>query len=157
MKKILLVSAILSTLVGCSSDDPVPTGDDITHSLLNGTWLSTDCEDMGGYGVRLQFTFNNGAGEETLLEYGNLGCTCDFTTDPASKFTYTFGDDVTTNGDVADITAAQQINLTFDASGREEYNIFAIKDLISLYIGGSGITTPEARPTQLVDTAYTVQ
>jgi len=158
MKKILLVSAILASLAGCSSDDPEPTAAEITLALLNGTWLSTDCEDLGtGAGGSIQYTFNNGTGEETLLRFANLNCTGTGVADPASNFAYTVGDDVTTNGSVDGITAAHQINMVFDFNAREEYNIFAIKDLASLYLGGNGAATPGARPSQLVDIAYTFQ
>ena len=157
MKKILLVSAILSTLAGCSSDDPVPTSEDITHALLNGTWLQNidKCEAAGAISYLTQLTFNNGTGEETLLEYANETCTGTGNPLSSQDITYTFGDDVTVDGSVDGITAAHQINITYPS--RVEYNIFAIKDLITLHTGAQSMTTPETRPTQLSDITYTVQ
>ena len=155
MKKILLVSAILAALVGCSSDSVEPTADELTHLLLNGTWLS-DCLENASTSFKKQYTFNDGVGEEVISTYANATCIGTATAGMVT-FTYTFGDDVTLDGSVASITAAQQINLTFDGSGEEQFNIFAIKDLITFYLGAEDGATPETRPTQLIDIPHAIQ
>ena len=151
VKKLLVLGLITVGLASCSSNDPAaPTDEELTHLLLNGTWQGA-CLEAGALSFKVEHIYNNGTGSTSLNEYANGTCIGTPVSTP-KDFTYTFGADVTVDGTVAGITEAQEINLVFsDAAFSDEYNIFAIKDLISLYTGVVTGTTPETRPAQLFE------
>lgn len=82
------------------------------------------------------------------------------------NFSYVFGNDITVDGSVAGITTAIQVNNTdttpgSSTLGQTSYDIFAVKDLITLYVGdtlgANDGTTEVLRPIQLADIPFTRQ
>ena len=165
MKKFIVISAIIIGLVGCSSssdDATVPPSIDgsVTHSLLNGAWLS-NCVVEAPISFRVLALLNDGIGSSTGTVFSDTGCTTIPKVEDPQTFTYTLGANVTVDGSVAGITTATQVDLidtTFNAipPNEESFDIFAIKDLTTLYIGDdTGVndgTTAALRPTTLSST-----
>ena len=166
MKKIIALSAIVIGLAGCSSDDPAANlSSTLTNALLNGTWAS-GCVDDTPDSLQITAMFNNGTGSVSITKF--VG---DTTCDPANlatveneTFTYTIGTDVTVDGSVAGITTATQVDFTDTTAGSPDigtidYDIFAIKDLITLYIGdtdgANDGSTAALRPIVLMDLPFT--
>lgn len=170
MKKFIALSAIVIGVAGCSSSDD-PTADlnsTLTNALLNGTWISsciTTNLDPGLGSAKVNATLSNGSGSVTYTGYSDNGCQTVTTTVPET-FTYTLGIDVTVDGSVAGITTATQVNFIDTTpgaipAGEESFDIYAIKDLITLYVGDdTGVndgSTTALRPTQLWDIPFTKQ
>ena len=167
MKKIIAISTIVIGLAGCSSsDDPAANlNSTLTHALLDGTWLS-DCFVEAPDSFKVSATFNNGSGSVSFTNYfGDTTCTTVSNIEDET-FTYTIGSDVTVDGSVEGITTATQIDFTDTTPGaipadEESFDIFAIKDLITLYVGDStGVndgSTAALRPTQLQNIPFTQQ
>ena len=162
MKKIIALSAIIIGLAGCSSDDPTANLEStLTHLLLNGTWIS-NCVTETPDSFKVVATLNDGIGSTEITEFSNnLDCSNNAETQPTETFTYIIGVDVTVDGSVAGITTATEIDTTDTTVGSPDfgdidYDIFAIKDLNTLYIGDdTGVndgTTAALRPTTLSST-----
>ena len=164
MKKFIALSAIVIGLAGCSSssDDATVTGIDgsVTHLLLNGAWLS-NCVVEAPNSFRVLALLNDGIGSSTGTVFSDTGCTTIPRLEDPQTFTYTLGANVTVDGSVAGITTATQVDLidtTFNANppGEETFDIFAIKDLVTLYVGDdtgdNNGTTSALRPTTLSST-----
>lgn len=171
MIKIIVISAIVIGLAGCSSSDDVtvPSIDgSITGLLLNGTWAS-GCIIDGTDSFTVIATFNNGNGTLEVTGYiGDTTCAiANLTFVEKETFSYILGSDVTVDGTVAGITTATQIDVTDTTDpnspdfGTIDYDIFAITNLITLYAGNTdGVndgSTAALRPTQLDDTPFTKQ
>ena len=168
MNKKLAVIAIITGLAGCSSDDPTANLEStLTHILLNGTWASA-CRAEAPNSVQVNATLKDGNGSLIVTTFtGTTTCAPSLlTTVEPETFTYTIGSDVTVDGSVAGITTATQVdsvNATVGSPdiGSIEYDIFAITNLITLYIGDdSGVndgSTAALRPTKLLDLPFTKQ
>ena len=170
MKKIIALSAIVIGLAGCSSSDDVTVPGlegSLTDLLLNGTWIS-DCINDDPDSQQVSATFNSGSGSVAFTTFvGDVTCApASLSTVENETFDYTFGSDVTVNGSVAGITTATQIDFTDTTQGSLDigtitYDIFAIKDLLTLYIGDdSGVndgSTAALRPTELINLPFTKQ
>lgn len=167
MNKIMALCAILIGLAGCSSSDD-PAADlsaTLTNALLNGTWAS-DCFVDASDSFTVIATFNDGNGTTEITNYiGDTTCT-NISFIENETFSYIFGNDVTVDGSVAGITTATQIDVTDTTIGSPtlgeiDYDIFAITNLITLYIGNTnGVndgSTAALRPTQLDNTPFTKQ
>jgi len=160
MKKIIALSAIVIGLAGCSSSDDIlaKIGGDLTHLLLNGTWES-NCVAEAPDSYSVTATLNDGIGSAQTTEFSdNLDCSNNAETQPAETFTYEFGGDVELDGSVAGLTAATKVDSTDTTSGEIDYDIFALKDLATLYVGDStgtnDGTTDALRPTTLLSTTW---
>jgi hypothetical protein len=166
MKKILALSLALTALTGCSTSDSTDEIlSTITHALLNGTWKS-ECVIDGSTSYIATGTFNDGKATFKATTYSDTTCTTMSADEPAQTSTYTIGKDVTVDGSVAGITTATELDLidtTPGASpaGEKSYNIFAIKDLITLYAGddtgANDGTTVAKRPTKLWNVKFSKQ
>jgi len=156
MKKIVILSVIVAGLVGCSSsNDAVPTEEEIALALLNGVWTRA-CEVSGTNSLTSQYTFNNGAGNVLITEYPNLTCADGATTILLDEdYTYSLGDEVTLDGSVEDITSGNKINFVYAVSP-PSFGIYAIKDLINLYLENTS-STDANRPTQISDQPFALQ
>jgi hypothetical protein len=153
------LSAILTGLVGCSSSSDSTTSPAVTHALLNGTWVS-NCGIIDPVSSNnIVLVFNNGVGTGTYTTYDDDLCSPNSITmvEPLT-FTYTLGSNVTVDGSVAGITTATQFDMTDTTQGsatfgETTYDIAAIKDSTTFYIGDDSGTndgsTPALRPTQL--------
>ena len=166
MKKIIAISTIVIGLSGCSSDDPAAViSSTLNNTLLNGTWVS-GCVVEAQDSFMATGTFNNGTGSSLVTFYiGDTTCT-NVSMVENETFTYTIGADVTVDGSVAGITTATQIdfkNTTVGSAdfGELDYDIYAITNLITLYIGdtdgANDGSTPALRPVQLLDAPFTKQ
>jgi len=154
MKKIIALSAIVIGLAGCSSSDDIVAeiGGELSHLLLNGTWVS-NCVAEAPDSFKVVATLNDGIGSTQTTEFpDNLDCTINGAEKSAETFTYVFGTDVTLDGSVAGLTAATKVDST-DTLGNIDYDIFALDALITLYVGDTdGIndgSTDALRPTTL--------
>ena len=165
MKYIVALSAILTGLVGCSSSSDSTTDTNtttaVTHALLNGTWVST-CGIIDFVSSNnIVLVFNDGVGGGTYTTYAGTVCSpLSIIMVEPSTFTYILGSNVTVDGSIAGITTATQIDITETTQGsatlgETTYDIAAIKDSTTLYIGDDSVTndgsTPALRPTQLQD------
>lgn len=163
MKKNIAIIAMIIGLAGCSSsDDATVPGIDgsVTNSLLNGTWLS-NCVVEAPNSFRVSAQLNNGVGSTVVTVFSDTGCTAVAMIEPQETFTSTLGANVTVDGSVAGITTATQVD-NIDTTpgavpaGEESFDILAIKDLITLYIGDdtgtNDGTTAALRPTTLSST-----
>ena len=165
MKKIIAISAIVIGLAGCSSssdDATVPPSIDgsVTHLLLNGAWLS-NCVVEAPISFRVSALLNDGIGSTIVTVFSDTGCTITPEVEPPETFTYTLGANVTVDGSVAGITTATQVDFIGTTpgaipAGEESFDILAIKDLNTLYVGDdTGVndgTTAALRPTTLSST-----
>jgi len=160
----LLLIGILLAAAGCSSDDPeaVATAT-LSNALLNGSW-STACLQTNPPLIAT-VTFNNGEGSGEFSYFSDGAC-ADVAMIETSTFTYSIGADVTVDGSVEGIRTATRIDITETTEGSPykgniEYDIYAIKDLIELYVGDSeGLydgTSASLRPTQLDSTVFIKQ
>ena len=167
MKKIIALSAILIGLVGCSSsDDPVANlPATVTDALLNGTWESSCIVDDPD-SFTAEVTIFNGDITTLITTYSDsLDCTpVGAVTPDILTSSYTLGSDVTVDGSVAGITTATQIDITDTtpgSPGETDYDIIAIKDLLTFYTGFIDAVytgkTPATRPIQLDNTPFTKQ
>jgi len=156
MKKILILSTILAVLTGCSSDDDAAAASALTHALLDGTWVS-GCNVEAPFSFKVTVTLNNGSGSATTTDYSDDTCTA-INMVENETFNYVIGKDVTVDGSVAGITTATQVNFTDTTpgavpAGEKTFDIFAIANLITLYIGdtdgANDGSTAALRPTQL--------
>ena len=163
MKKFIALSAIVIGLAGCSSssdDVTVPSIDgSVTALVLNGTWLS-NCVVEAPNSFMVLANLNNGLGSSVGTTFSDTACTMVSMVEQ-DTFTYTLGADVTVDGSVAGITTATEVDTTDTTVGSPDfgdidYDIFAIKDLNTLYIGDdTGVndgTTAALRPTTLSST-----
>ena len=163
MKKFIALSAIIIGLAGCSSssdDVTVPSIDgSVTDLLLNGNWLS-NCVVEVPNSFMVAATLKNGVGSSVGTTFSDTACTMVSMVEQ-DTFTYTLGADVTVDGSVAGITTATEVDTTDTTVGSPdigtiEYDIFAIKDLVTLYVGDTdGIndgSTAALRPTTLSST-----
>ena len=105
--------------------------------------------------VRLDITFNDGKVSAVGTTYSDAACAMVSTVENSTA-DYTIDGDVTIDGSVAGITSGTKIDTTDTTPGslgEKEFDIFAISNLTTLYIGNSdGLndgTTADKRPTQL--------
>ena len=174
MKYIIALITIFAGLSGCSEEPSEEIARIVTSTLLNATWTSecvVDINDTDSYIPTLVFTtdsgvlYNSGTGTSSNSYYlEDLTCTVNEANPipvirDSNTFSYTLVNNVIVDGSVAEITEATEINTTTNTSGGlipfgvAEFDIFAIKDKVTLYFGNkvdldSG-TTIELRPTQL--------
>ena len=129
------------------------------HELLNGTW-ATVCGIIDPVSSNnIVYVFNDGVGSGTHTTYNdNLCSPLNIISVEPATFTYIFGSNVTVDGSVSGITTATQIDITETTQGSATlgeitYDIGAIKDLTTLYLGDDSGTndgsTAALRPTQL--------
>ena len=183
MKYTIALITIFANLTGCSEEPPEEFDRIVLSAFLNVTWTSECVVDINGtdsYIPTLAFTsdggvlYNSGTGTSSNSYYVE-DTTCTVTDAfpvpeirDSNTFSYTLGKNVIVDGSVAEITDATEIDTTTNTSGGlipfgvAEFDIFAIKDKVTLYFGNkadldSG-TTIELRPTQLSDSfIYTRQ
>ena len=167
MKNVLLACALGSAFVLTGCDTAEELKSTVTNALLNGTWQS-DCAIEGADSYIAVGTFNNGKVDFESTQYvGSNTCDTNLTSSiENSSATYTIGKDVTVDGSVAGITTAVEVDMVdttpgLSPAGEKSYNIFAIKDLNTLYVGddtgSNNGTTAALRPTQLRDLKFTKQ
>ena len=169
MKKIIILSAILAGLVGCSSSDDAPTtvSGTVTTAELVGTWLracEADASLTGSFDLSLILTDTDGI--VNINMYDDANCTSQFGMD-TETFTYILGADFALDGTVAGITTGTELNDTNTTPGDPDigeitYNSIALVGT-SLYIGddeadpAKDSSTPAARPTTLDDVPFVKQ
>lgn len=141
----------------------------VTHTTLNGTWLS-DCEVdpvfLPGISINASALFNNGTITLTITSFDNTTCTGNTATQETFTATYILGSDITVDGSVAGISSATKIDyidttLNSPDIGEQTFDIIAITGN-KLYEGDDdGVndgTTDALRPTQLLgDIVFTRQ
>ena len=174
MKYIIALITIVAGLSGCSEEPPEEFDRIVLSTFLSVIWTSEcviDVNDTDSYIPTLAFKtdggvlFNSGTGTSSNSYYlEDTTCTVNEANPipvirDSNTFSYTLGNNVIVDGSVVEITEATEIDTTTNTSGGlipfgvAEFDIFAIKDKVTLYFGNkadldSGITI-ESRPTQL--------
>lgn len=159
MKKIIILSAILAGLVGCSSSDtstPASVSGTVTAAQLVGTWLRACEADPAGGSFDLMLTLTAADGIVNINMYDDANCQTQFGMD-IETFAYTLGADFTLDGTVAGITTGTELDSTDTTPGSLGVTTYDSIALVgtSLYIGDDeadplkDASTPTARPTKL--------
>ena len=174
MKYIIALITIFAGLTGCSEEPPEEFNRIVLSTFLSVTWTSECVVDgADSYIPTLVFTtdggalYNSGTGTSSNSYYlEDLTCTVNATFPVAeirdsNTFSYTLGNNIIVDSSVAEITKTAEINTTTNTSGGllafgvADYDIFAIKDKVTLYFGNkedpNNGTTIELRPRQLTD------
>ncbi len=159
MKKIILLSAILAGLAGCSSSDDAPTAvsGTVTAAELVGTWLIA-CEAEAGGSFNVAATLTATTGEIAVSTFDDAICT------PITQngmetdtFSYTLGADFALDGTVASITTGTELDSIDTNTLVSSFDSIALVGT-SLYLGddeadpAKDASSPAARPTTLDDT-----
>ena len=183
MKYIIALITIFAGLSGCSEEPPEEFDRIVLSAFLSVTWTAEcvidDTTGTDSYIPTLVFAtdggvlYNSGTGTSSDVYYLD-DTTCTITdafplpeTRELNTFSYTLGNNVIVDGSIAEITEATELDTvnTTEGSpdlGATEFDIFAIKDKVTLYFGNktdpNNGTTIELRPTQLTDSfIYTRQ
>ena len=162
MKNILVLSAILAGLAGCSSSDDAPSGVSatVTTAQLIGTWLLTCEADGAGGSIDGSVTLTAATGDVEVNVYDDANCQTVNMIEMES-FTYTLGADFALDGTVAGITTGTELDSTNTTPGSLNlgeitYDSIALVGT-SLYISDDEAdplkdgSSPAARPTKLDD------
>ena len=170
MNKIIILSAILAGLAGCSSSssDDTSTGVSatVTTAQLVGAWQLACEEEFDDNGVSMGsfegvVALTASTGVVTVIVYSDPDCNVISQTPPPQTFSYTLGPDFTLDGTVAGITTGTELNdeVTTIGSidlGEKTYTSIALVGN-SLYLGDDeadplkDATAPDKRPTKLDD------
>ena len=170
MNKIIILSAILAGLAGCSSSssDDTSTGVSatVTTAQLVGTWLLA-CEEefddsgfsIGSFEGAVLLTASTGV--VTVFEYSDANCQVDRQALSPNTFSYTLGPDFTLDGTVAGITTGTEFNEEDTTIGSIDFGEKTYSSIAlvgnSLYVGDDeadplkDATAPDKRPTKLDD------
>lgn len=164
MKKIIIVSAILAGLVGCSSSDtstPASVSGTVTTAQLIGTWLiACDVETLGSSNGAV--TLTDTTGDVAVATYDDANCQTPNGGVIMESFTYTLGADFALDGTVAGITTGTELDSIDTGTLIPSFNSIALVGT-SLYLGddeadpAKDASTPAARPTKLDDVPLTKQ
>ena len=175
MKYTIALITIFAGLSGCSEEPPEEFDRIVLSTFLSATWTAECVIDDAGvnsYIPTLVFAtdgsvlYNSGTGTSSDVYYLD-DTTCTITdafplpeTRELNTFSYTLGNNVIVDGSIAEITEATELDTvnTTEGSpdlGATEFDIFAIKDKVTLYFGNKAElndgTTIELRPRQLTD------
>jgi len=169
MKNIFTLITIFAGLAGCS-EEPSEELERIATSILLGVTWTSECiiDGTNSYIPTLTFTSNGGAfydsGNGTSSNVYHTDNTTCSSLEPeiqdVNTFSYILGSNVIVDGSVAEITEAMEIDTTNTTEGSidigaTEYDIFAIKNKLTLYFGNkdepNNGSTIDFRPTQLSD------
>lgn len=159
MKKIIIVSAILAGLAGCSSSDtstPASVSGTVTTAQLIGTWLIACEAEAAGGSIDGSVTLTATTGDVEINIYDNANCTSQNGMEMDS-FTYTLGSDFALDGTVAGITTGTELDSIDTNTLVPSFDSIALVGT-SLYLGddeadpAKDASTPAARPTKLDDT-----
>ncbi len=175
MKKIIILSIILTGLAGCtgsssSNSDPSGPGTPpngsatVTATQLVGTWIG-DCEvdkldPQLSIKASLIYTITDGVRDKTL--YSDGICQQVMMILPQDSFSYTLGSDFTLDGTVAGITTGTEANITDTPTGITRYNSIALVGN-KLYVGDGeadparDTSAADKRPTKLDYISFTKQ
>ena len=160
MKNILVLSAILAGLAGCSSSDDAPSGVSgvsatVTTAQLIGTWLRACEADGAGGSIEVSVTLTATTGDVEINIYDDANCQT-FNMIEMESFTYTLGSDFALDGTVAGITTGTELDSIDTGTLVPSYDNIALVGT-SLYIGDDEAdplkdgSSPAARPTKLDD------
>ena len=159
MKKVIILSAILVGLAGCSSSDDTPSNISatLTTAELVGTWrIACEADPAGGGSHDISVTLTTTNGDVAFTQYSDANCQTVSMVENES-FTYVLGPDFTLDGTVAGITTGTELDSTVTTpggTGETDYDVIAVVGT-SLYIGDDeadplkDASTPAARPTTL--------
>lgn len=168
MNKIIILSAILAGLAGCSSSssDDTSTGVSatVTTAQLVGAWQLACEEEFDDNGVSMGsfegvVTLTSSTGIVTATMYSDANCNEIAQIMDPQTFSYTLGPDFTLDGTVAGITTGTELNDEDTTIGSIDFgektytSIALVGD--SLYTGDDeadplkDATTPDKRPTKL--------
>ncbi len=169
MKNSIALITIIAALAGCAEETSDEVDRIVTSTVLSTTWkLECVVDGENSYLPVLTFATNGGqfydSGTGTRSNIYHTGdITCASTEQEVrnlTTFNYALGSDVSVDGSIAEITEAMQIDITNTTEGSVdfgvvEYDIFAIKDRLTLYFGDKAAandgSTAALRPTQLTD------
>ena len=153
MKIIIILSAILAGLTGCSSSDDTPINE------LVGTWRIACEADLGGGGSHdISVTLTTTNGDVAFTQYSDANCQTVSMVENES-FTYVLGSGFTLDGTVDGITTGAEFDNTNTTHGSSDFGITNYNSIAvvgtSLYIGDDeadplkDASSPAARPTKL--------
>ena len=156
MKKIIILSAILAGLTGCSSSDVTST---VTTAELVGTWrIACEADPGGGGSHDISVTFTTTNGDIAFTQYSDANCQTVSMVENES-FTYVLGPDFTLDGTVAGITTGAEFDDTTTTPGSSDFGITNYNSIAvvgtSLYVGDDeadpikDASSPATRPTKL--------
>ena len=163
MKKIIILSAVLVGLAGCSSSDDAPpsVSGTVTAAELVGTWLracEADASLGGSFDLMLTLTATDGIVNINMYNDATCSPLAQFGMD-IETFTYTLGADFALDGTVAGIITGTELDSTDTLLGSPDFGVITYDSIAlvgtSLYVGDDeadplkDASTPAARPTKL--------